>query len=382
MPTVKSSPSIRTLSSGPFAPKYVALAQKLLRDISSKRLRPGDRLGTETELVVEHGVSRFTVRHALSVLEREGYVSREKARGTFVKKSPEDAAALHTLRGTVLVVCSNEQVSHAGEDLAFATVLRSMERTLSDLGFLVQILSLGEDEEKDRARLQILLKREDLAGICTIGPCLEPYVRLLPDIPVVSSGYFHPGTFPMVGDDVGRVCRVAIEHLLSFGHRDIAVVCGHWVEPRAFRLFIEGTRAACEAVGVPFRRNMLYHVCPGESLKEVARDVLLAVPRPTAVFAENWRVCEAVVAAARELSIAIPADLSIVAYGQNVLQIAAPVQVTTYVPDNEGVGRRAAELLSGIVDGEPVPAGCVIMPGRLVERDSVRRLEPPQSTHP
>lgn len=46
---------------------------------------PGSRLPTERQLAADLGVTRTMVRHALSVLEAEGRVSREVGRGTFLR---------------------------------------------------------------------------------------------------------------------------------------------------------------------------------------------------------------------------------------------------------------------------------------------------------
>ena len=62
--------------SGWNTPKYVGLARHLLRDIAVRRMKPGDRLASEHELVRSHNMSRVTVRQALQLLENDGYVSR------------------------------------------------------------------------------------------------------------------------------------------------------------------------------------------------------------------------------------------------------------------------------------------------------------------
>src|SRR5580700_6479468 len=130
-----------------FAPKYLELAQKLLSNIAERGLKPGDLLGTETELVDQHHLSRSTVRQALAVLERDGYISRKRARGTFVNRVVDLTAETRLSRGTILVVCSNAQTIHLDEDYAFATMLRFVERSLAKQSFGVQILSLGENPQ-------------------------------------------------------------------------------------------------------------------------------------------------------------------------------------------------------------------------------------------
>jgi GntR family transcriptional repressor for pyruvate dehydrogenase complex len=68
------------------APAYQALADALRTQITSGRLRPGDRLPTEPQLCRNAGVSRSTVREALRLLASEHLVVtvRGVAGGSFV----------------------------------------------------------------------------------------------------------------------------------------------------------------------------------------------------------------------------------------------------------------------------------------------------------
>jgi GntR family transcriptional regulator len=63
-------------------PKYWRVRQAVLEQIAG--LQPGDRLPTEGALETRLAVSRGTVRRALDDLAREGRVSRQPGRGTFV----------------------------------------------------------------------------------------------------------------------------------------------------------------------------------------------------------------------------------------------------------------------------------------------------------
>jgi GntR family transcriptional regulator len=75
-------------------PLYYQLAGVLREQILSGRFGTGDRIPTEAELVGEYGVSRITVRQALSSLEEEGLVRREVGRGTFVNEHRTFTGAL------------------------------------------------------------------------------------------------------------------------------------------------------------------------------------------------------------------------------------------------------------------------------------------------
>ena len=62
------------LSRDSAVPQYEQIKQILLRDIESGVLGPHSRLPSERKLVEAFGVSRITVRQALSVLLQVGYL--------------------------------------------------------------------------------------------------------------------------------------------------------------------------------------------------------------------------------------------------------------------------------------------------------------------
>ncbi len=357
-----------------FAPKYVDLARRLLRDIAAKGLKPGDRFGTETELIAEHRLSRATVRQALSILERDGYVSRHRARGTFIGREVGSVAECDVARGTALIVCSNEQTCHVQDDFAFAQVLRLAERALSREGFAVQFLSVGGDADEDRARLRRLVNQGRINGICTIGDCFEPFRGLVPNIPIVSSCSFNPLPAPWVGADVQAAAYASVKYLLDRGHREIAMVCRQAVDSKAFSTFVAGYREAFASASVAVNRQLLCHAYEGEALEQLFVDLLKSSRPPTAIFCENWQVCQAALAAANNLGVRTPEDLSLVGYGHNAVHLAAPVKITSYVPDAENIAQQIARLLGVLTQGNNVSGEPIFLKGKLVEGQSVRTL--------
>lgn len=61
-----------------------AVARELERQIVAGELPVGSQLPTEPELALSFGVSRTTIRGAVSELQAKGLVSRQQGRGTFV----------------------------------------------------------------------------------------------------------------------------------------------------------------------------------------------------------------------------------------------------------------------------------------------------------
>ena len=69
-------------------PRYAQLADVLRQRIVRNRWRPGTKLPTLEALMEEFDVARVTVRQAMELLAREGLVSAERGRGTFVIAPP------------------------------------------------------------------------------------------------------------------------------------------------------------------------------------------------------------------------------------------------------------------------------------------------------
>src|SRR5258706_14853716 len=60
-------------------PAYRLVADAIERDIVSGRLRPGEPLGTEAELVTQFAVNRSTVREGIRLLEHGGLDRRDSS---------------------------------------------------------------------------------------------------------------------------------------------------------------------------------------------------------------------------------------------------------------------------------------------------------------
>lgn len=84
----------------PPIPLRYRLHQELRCVILEGRIRPGDRLPSEKELMAQHKVSRHTVREAVRDLVLEGIVRIERGRGTFVAP-PRIEQELTSLTGFV-----------------------------------------------------------------------------------------------------------------------------------------------------------------------------------------------------------------------------------------------------------------------------------------
>ena len=62
------------------APAYQKVADAIEREIVNGRIKPGDPIGTEHDLVRQFGVNRSTIREGIRVLEEGGLIRRDSSR--------------------------------------------------------------------------------------------------------------------------------------------------------------------------------------------------------------------------------------------------------------------------------------------------------------
>jgi GntR family transcriptional regulator len=79
-------------------PLYYQLKKLLIDEISNNRIKLGDSIPTEAEFSEHLGISRPTIRQALSEMASEGYLQRLKGKGTFVSKPKIDARFFQQLQ--------------------------------------------------------------------------------------------------------------------------------------------------------------------------------------------------------------------------------------------------------------------------------------------
>ena len=80
-------------------PLHVQVKQALKDQIISSAWKPGDLVPGDLELCAELGVSRTTVRQALAELSHDGWVVRQRGRGTFVAPPKLTERAVERLSG-------------------------------------------------------------------------------------------------------------------------------------------------------------------------------------------------------------------------------------------------------------------------------------------
>lgn len=78
---------------------YHRIQGDISESIASGEYPPGERIPSETALAERYGVTRMTVRQAISGLISKGLVTRKQGSGTYVLRARQPARALNQLTG-------------------------------------------------------------------------------------------------------------------------------------------------------------------------------------------------------------------------------------------------------------------------------------------
>jgi GntR family transcriptional regulator, transcriptional repressor for pyruvate dehydrogenase complex len=183
---VTSSPySARVTTQPGRPPAYQLLADDLRGQITSGRLRPGQRLPTEPELCLRSGVSRSTVREALRLLASQHLIvtTRGVTGGSYVAH-PNPAMLAESLSGGVrmLLACTPVGVDDLIEVRELVEVpgaaLAARRRTEEDLAVLRRTMF---DPDRDDVPTKLAAHRAFHAALAaaTRNPVYELLARPL-----------------------------------------------------------------------------------------------------------------------------------------------------------------------------------------------------------
>ncbi|HZM36965.1 MAG TPA: FCD domain-containing protein [Burkholderiales bacterium] len=109
-------------------PAYRQVAEAIEREIIAGRIRPGEPIGTEAELVEQFGVNRSTVREGIRLLEHSGLVRRDSSRRLWVGLPHYGGLASRTGRALVLHEVTFRELYEAAMPMQLATMEAAVER--------------------------------------------------------------------------------------------------------------------------------------------------------------------------------------------------------------------------------------------------------------
>jgi LacI family transcriptional regulator, galactose operon repressor len=321
------------------------------------------------------GVSPATVSHAFSAKRPVSERTRARVHAAAVRtgyRPSQLAAAMVTGRTRTLGVVVPDIANPF-----FSELVRGAEATAMAAGYMTIVCSSELDPDLEDRCVEVLTdKRVDsllyLPGTTRRHRCLEdsalrrtPLVVIdeeMPDLPAHAS---------IVTSDNEEGGVAAARHLAGLGHAEIGVVAGPAGLPTA-EARLRGFVAALTSQGIAIGpQRILRAVSYTREAGLIAGASLLAhQPDITAVFCANDLIALGLMKAAVEANRVVGRDLSVAGFDDSfVAELVSPALTTIRQPIAE-LGRRAAGLAIGAIEGRGWQPRREVLPVQLVVRGS------------
>lgn len=259
----------------------------------------------------------------------------------------------------------------------YSSIVRGIEDVAYDKNYAVILCNSDEDHGKEKLYLDVL-QSESVDGI--ILPPIHQHGKVVKEL--IKSG------MPVVCVDRKlsreRVDTVvinnekggymAVEHLLSLGHRRIAILTS---SPQ-FSSFEERQRGYEQALrdhGLEIDEKLIREGDPrsSEHARQLANELLELERAPSAIFATNNLMTLGLLEAVNENGLKIPDDISVIGFDDMPWARAVTPPLTVIRQPGYEMGRRAAELMfQRIADPRREQVQIMMEPG-IVLRESTSR---------
>ena len=298
-------------------------------------------------------VREDTRRRVLDAMEQLGY-------------SPNTAARALRSGSFETIGLIAHQLARTGESRTVEGVVHAAHAR----GHTVTLLDLESTAHEEVSEAAQRLSHQAIDGLIIIRAETADASRVaLPaNLPVVVADAGFGRMLPMVGADHAAGARLAVEHLLSLGHRTV-----HHVAGPADSIPAQARLHAWRAVLAEHR------IVPPEPLRgdwtsasgEVAGARIADMPDATAVFAANDEMAAGIMLALERAGRHVPHDVSVVGFDDIPLAGYLTTPLTTVRQPFGEIGARLVERLMSRLDGSEDPGPrAELVPCELVLRES------------
>jgi LacI family transcriptional regulator len=363
----------------PELPKYLSLAQAIEADVSG--VRAGGKMPSVRELASQHGVSIVTAARALQVLRDKGLIRTEERSGCYLI-GPDDRTAerwalcLRATPGPFQGAVGS--VSHRGFEVAARG---------TGAVFLTDLFDLADDAPPRELRRQARAAAAAGAGGVFFMPSRVSDEACRLDEKFLAAcraeglavvllernlrGDTRPLEYDLVSSDdlAGGVC--CTRHLLDAGCRRVAFVTASPTSTHNDRL--AGYLYALFAAGGPGPLVLRQRPdLPSKEAYGLLADEVLALKADGVVCYQDYTALGLVMELLTR-GVAVPGDVAVAGFDDLPIGSLFAIGVTTYGYPWEGIAREALRVMRRRVaepDAAPVQ---VVVPGRLIVRESSTR---------
>lgn len=340
---------------------------------SSSRKKSPNPTGSITirEVAAEAGVSTATVSFVLAGQDGVRAKTRNRVLQAVAKLNYRPNRAAQGLR-----LGRRKVIGLAIPDLQnpfFTAIVRGVESVLYSAGYMLLLGHSDGLNERERVQLEIL-RAEGSAGLVLIpgnGPEASYEAIQNWGIPAIAVDRAPRGLeMDLVCSDHYGGARMAVEHLLSLGHREIGLLngpAGMDVTEKRLR----GFQDAFQSAGIELPRSLILHSDFHQEGGRVAMRQFLDMPRPPrAVVVANNLMTLGVLQTMHERELRIPDQLAIVSFDDMPWSVSLRPPLTAVAQFPGELGRTAAQLLLERIQDPERCVRQVVLPTQLIVRAS------------
>jgi len=321
------------------------------------------------------GVSVATVSRALRGLPSVNEQTKQLVRYTAAQLGyvPSAAAAAVATGQTKAV----NVVVPAVSTWFFASVLEGVDSQLRAAGYDMALFDLGyTGQERERVfHRSILRHRGDaLVALCIDFSEAERQELRATDMPTIVVGNPVKG-LRFVGIDEVAAGRLATEHLIGLGHRDILHLSGGDEETLGLNARVPGDRragfeAALRAAGLPsdpsrVRLGRFTADASGRVMDEILDG---PEPHPTAVFAASDEMAMGAILSIYRHGLRVPQDVSVIGIDDH--HLSASFSLTTFAQRPVEQGATATRIVLDELAGRRARTSSLLLPVTFIDRGS------------
>lgn len=317
------------------------------------------------------GVSTATVSRALMTPEKVSAQTRRRVEQAVAASGYSPAAIARHLRRnasrTLLTIVPDIC------DPFFTEVLRGIEETASERGYLVLIGDCAHQRQHEKTFLDLIAARQ-IDGLLLLGANLpfdagREEQRNLP--PMVMANEFAPELeLPTVHIDNLTAAFEAVCYLHQLGHQRIACIAGPERLPLC-RYRLQGYIQALRRCGLALDEN---YITTGDfSYDSGAQGLttLMAQPSPpSAIFCHNDLMALGALSQAQKIGLAVPRDLSLMGFDDIAQSGHSTPPLTTVAQPRYDIGREATLLLIEQLRSHKAQRGSKLLSSKLMIRES------------
>jgi DNA-binding LacI/PurR family transcriptional regulator len=330
---------------------------------------------TQRELAKFAGVSAGTVSNVISGSTRVSEDARRKvleAIRTLNYQPNLIARSLRTNRTHTLgIVVPDLTIPF------FPKIVRGAESAARERGYFLVVLDSQRSHEIEIDMMALLRQRVDGILLVSAGDhrwSEESAAAIAAGPPVVCVDRLPEGldTDSVCVDDSGAA-ELGVKHLLSLGHRQIAIITG----PQTLRNEQErlrGYRRALKDAGLPLLPSLIWSASfEKEDIHAVCqRGLLRQKPRPTALFATNGVTGLSALKSLYSLGFTTPDSIAFITFDELIAEDFFQPRITSVVQPTYEIGHKAVEVLFERIAQSDAAISKVRLPATLIVRDSSR----------